>query len=129
MAIIPTNDFDDKKSLAFFTKNGVIKRTSLSEFSNIRNNGVKSILLDENDEVVLAQITNEFSKYFIIFTSLGQCIRFDIDKTRNQGRNTRGVRAIKFKIDSDFVVDADVLDNEEQELLTVSQKELVKGRM
>jgi DNA gyrase subunit A len=62
----------------------------------------------------------------MIFTSLGQCIRFDIEKTRDQGRSTRGVRGIKFKIDSDFVVDANVVDNIEQELLTVSEKGIGK---
>ena len=49
----------------------------------------------------------------MIFTSLGQCIRFDIDKTREQGRTTRGVRGIKFKHETDFVVDADVIENEQ----------------
>ncbi|MFA6685190.1 MAG: DNA gyrase C-terminal beta-propeller domain-containing protein, partial [Arcobacteraceae bacterium] len=59
-------------------------------------------------------------------TSQGQCIRFEIDKTREQGRSTRGVTGIKLKIDGDFVVDADVIDNEEQELLTVSEKGIGK---
>lgn len=126
MEIIPTSDFDDSKSLAFFTKNGVVKRTSLSEFSNIRSNGVRAIVLDEDDEIVTAKITDENSKYLMIFTSLGQCIRFDIDKTREQGRSTRGVRGIKFKHDEDLVVDADVIDNEDQELLTVSEKGIGK---
>ena len=58
----------------------------------------------------------------MIFTSLGQCIRFELEKTRDQGRSTRGVRGIKFKIDTDIVVDADVIDSEEQEILTVSEK-------
>jgi len=121
MAIIPTSDFAEEKSLAFFTKNGVVKRTSLSDFSNIRTNGVRAIVLDEDDEIVTASITNEESKYLMIFSALGQVIRFDIEKTRNQGRTTRGVRGIKFKIDDDYVVDADVIASEEQELLTVSE--------
>ncbi len=62
----------------------------------------------------------------MIFTSLGQCIRFELEKTRDQGRSTRGVRGIKFKIDTDIVVDADVIDNEEQEILTVSEKGIGK---
>jgi DNA gyrase subunit A len=62
----------------------------------------------------------------MIFTSLGQCIRFEVDKTREQGRSTRGVRGIKFKHDTDFVVDADAITNEEQELLTVSEKGIGK---
>ncbi|RXK01294.1 DNA gyrase subunit A [Arcobacter sp. CECT 8986] len=126
MAIIPTTDFDESKSLAFFTRNGIVKRTSLTDFANIRSNGVRAIVLDDSDEVVTAKITIPGSQYFMIFTSLGQCIRFEIDKTREQGRSTRGVRGIKFKHDSDFVVDADVIISEEQELLTVSEKGIGK---
>ncbi|MGB3751734.1 MAG: DNA gyrase C-terminal beta-propeller domain-containing protein, partial [Arcobacteraceae bacterium] len=128
MAIIPTTDFDEDKSMAFFTKNGVVKRTALSEFSNIRSNGVRAIVLDTDedgnvtDEIVTAQITLPDSKYLMIFTALGQVIRFDIEKTRTQGRTTRGVRGIKFKDPKDFVVDADVIEHEQQELLTVSEK-------
>ncbi|PRM88020.1 DNA gyrase subunit A [Aliarcobacter cryaerophilus] len=126
MAIIPTPDFDESKSLVFFTRNGVIKRTSLNEFSNIRSNGVRAIVLDETDEIVTAKIADVQTQYIMIFTSLGQCIRFELEKTRDQGRSTRGVRGIKFKIDTDIVVDADVIDNEEQEILTVSEKGIGK---
>ncbi|MEA3288779.1 MAG: DNA gyrase subunit A [Campylobacterota bacterium] len=122
MAIIPTTDFDESKSLAFFTKNGIIKRTALSDFSNIRSNGVRAIVLDDNDEIVTAQITLPESQYLMIFTALGQVIRFEVEKTRTQGRTTRGVRGIKFKADEDYVVDAEVIEHEEQELLTVSEK-------
>ena len=121
MAILPTTDFADDKSMAFFTKNGIVKRTALSDFSNIRSNGVRAIVLDEGDEIVTAQITLPETKYLMIFTALGQVIRFDMDKTRTQGRTTRGVRGIKFKEETDFVVDADVIENEQQELLTVSE--------
>jgi DNA gyrase subunit A len=129
MAIIPTSDFDESKSLAFFTRNGIVKRTSLTEFSNIRSNGVRAIVLDDLDEIVTAKITDVETQYLMIFTSLGQCIRFEIDKTRDQGRSTRGVRGIKFKHDTDFVVDADVINNEEQELLAVSEKGIGKRTM
>jgi DNA gyrase subunit A len=128
MAIIPTTDFDESKSLAFFTKNGIIKRTALNEFSNIRSNGVRAIVLDTDDEgnvtdeIVTAQITLPESKYLMIFTALGQVIRFEVEKTRTQGRTTRGVRGIKFKSEEDYVVDAAIIENEEQELLTVSEK-------
>ena len=126
MEIIPTPDFDESKSLVFFTKNGIIKRTSLNEFSNIRSNGVRAIVLDDADEIVTAKIADVETQYIMIFTSLGQCIRFELDKTRDQGRSTRGVRGIKFKIDTDFVVDADTINNEDQELLTVSEKGIGK---
>jgi len=127
MAIIPTTDFDESKSMAFFTKNGIVKRTSLKDFSNIRSNGVRAIVLDTDedgnvaDEIVTASITTSETKYLMIFTALGQVIRFDMDKTRTQGRTTRGVRGIKFKSEEDYVVDADVIKDEQQELLTVSE--------
>ncbi len=121
MAIIPTTDFDESKSMAFFTKNGVVKRTALNDFSNIRSNGVRAIVLDEGDEIVTASITLPETKFLMIFTALGQVIRFDMEKTRTQGRTTRGVRGIKFKNPKDYVVDADVIENEQQELLTVSE--------
>ena len=56
MAIIPTTDFDKSKSLVFFTKNGVVKRTNLNEFKNIRSAGVRAIGLDEDDTIVTALI-------------------------------------------------------------------------
>ena len=126
MAIIPTDNFDESKSMVFFTKNGIVKRTALNEFNNIRVNGVRAIVLDEDDEIVTAEITFSTTKYLMIFTANGQVIRFDIDKTRNQGRSTRGVRGIKFKTDDDVVIDADVIENETQELLTVSEKGIGK---
>ncbi|RXJ90625.1 DNA gyrase subunit A [Arcobacter sp. CECT 8983] len=126
MAILPTSDFDESKSLAFFTRNGIIKRTSLKDFSNIRSNGVRAIVLDDADEVVTAKITTVETQNLMIFTSLGQCIRFDIEKTREQGRTTRGVRGIKFKHDTDFVVDAEIIEDDQYELLTVSEKGIGK---
>jgi len=125
-AILPTTDFAEEKSLTFFTKNGVVKRTNLKEFSNVRNNGVKAIVLDEDDALVTAQIANENTKYLFIVTKFAQCIKFEIDKTREQGRSTRGVRGIKFKKDGDYVVDANIIDNDEQEILTISEKGIGK---
>ncbi len=56
MAIIPTTDFDPSKSLVFFTRNGIVKRTNLSEFKNIRSLGIRAISLDEDDTLVTALI-------------------------------------------------------------------------
>ena len=125
-AIIPTVDFEESKSLAFFTRNGVVKRTALNEFSNIRSNGVRAIVLDEDDELVTARIATNETKYLFILTQKAQCIKFDISKTREQGRSTRGVRGIKFKHDNDIVVDANVISSDEQEILTVSENGIGK---
>lgn len=125
-SIIPTTDFSDEKSLVFFTKNGTVKRTNLSEFSNIRSNGVKAILLDDDDKLITARIADQSIKYLFIVTKLAQCIKFEIEKTRDQGRNTRGVRGIKFKHDSDEVVDANIIASDEEEILIVSEKGIGK---
>ena len=125
-SIIPTTDFSEDKSLVFFTKNGVVKRTNLSEFSNIRSNGVKAIVLDEDDALITAKIADQNIKYLFIVTKLAQCIKFEIEKTREQGRSTRGVRGIKFKHEGDEVVDANIIASDEQEILIVAEKGIGK---
>jgi len=125
-AIIPTTDFDESKSLVFFTQNGIVKRTNLKEYSNIRSNGVRAINLDENDEIVTAEIITPEVNWLFLATSKGQCIRFKTDDVREIGRVSRGVTGIKFKIDNDKVCAATTIKNEEEELLIVSQKGLGK---
>ena len=125
-SIIPTTDFNEENSLVFFTKQGIVKRTNLSEFSNVRSNGVRAIVLDDDDVLVSAKISTKDTQYLFILTHLAQCIKFEIGKTRDQGRTTRGVRGIKFKHEGDFVIDANIISNDEQEILTVSEKGIGK---
>ncbi len=125
-AIIPTTDFSDDKSLAFFTKNGIVKRTNLAEFSNIRSRGVRAITLDDDDELVTAKIVKPETKWLFIITKKGMCIRFPVDNVRLMGRNARGVTGIRFKQDGDMVVGAETIRSEEQELLTVSERGIGK---
>ena len=125
-SIIPTTDFSEDKGLVFFTKKGIVKRTNLSEFSNIRSNGVRAIVLDEEDALITAKIANQDIRYLFIVTKLAQCIKFEIEKTREQGRNTRGVRGIKFKHAEDEVVDANIIANDKQEILVVAEKGIGK---
>ena len=122
MTIIKTNDFDESKSLAFFTKNGIIKRTNLSEFKNIRQGGVRAITFDEDDDLVTAKIIHPDDKEILIVTKIGQAIRFEKEKVREMGRTARGVRGIKFKIDRDYVVGGLAIKDENQEVLSVSEK-------
>ena len=128
-AVIPTTDFSEEKSLAFFTKNGIIKRTNLSEFSNVRNVGIRAITLDDDDELITALIVNTEHKEFFILTKKGMCIRFDVRAdlegkggVRELGRSARGVTAIRFKVGEDYVVGANALKNENEEILTVSER-------
>lgn len=167
MAIIPTSDFDKSKSLCFFTKNGLIKRTNLSEYQNIRTVGVKAINLDENDELVTAivverdeneaqilaqneqmsensadesenlaendenspnnELNNEkYGKMLFVVTKKGMCIKFHLASVREIGRVSRGVTAIKFKEKNDEVVGAVFIENNEQEILSISVKGIGK---
>ena len=125
-SIIPTTDFDEKRSLAFFTKNGIVKRTSLDEFKNIRSVGVKAITLQENDELVTSQIIEEDHKFIFIVTKKGMCIRFHYTEVREMGRTAKGVTGIKFKTEGDEVVGAVVIKNESQEILALSEKGIGK---
>ncbi|MEA3331356.1 MAG: DNA gyrase subunit A [Campylobacterota bacterium] len=125
-SIIPTTDFSENKSLVFFTQKGVVKRTNLSEFSNIRSNGVRAIVLDDNDALIAAKIADQTIRYLFIVTRLAQCIKFEIEKTREQGRSTRGVRGIKFKHEDDEVVDANIIAKDEEEILIVAEKGIGK---
>ena len=120
--IIKTSDFDENKSLAFFTKNGIVKRTNLSEFKNIRSTGVRAITIDDGDELVTAKIVKPEDKELFIVTKKGMAIRFPVDAVREMGRSARGVKGITFKIDGDEVVGALALRDEHQEILTVSEK-------
>ncbi len=125
-AIIPTTDFDEKKSLVFFTKNGTVKRTSLGEFKNIRSVGVRAITLDESDELVTSQILEEDHKYIFIVTKKGMCIRFPYQDVREMGRSAKGVTGIKFKNEGDEVVGAILIKDESQEILALSEKGIGK---
>ena len=126
MAIIPTTDFNEDKGLVFFTQKGIVKRSNLSEYSNIRSNGVRAINLDEDDAIVEAKIVMPDTKWLFVATKKGLCIRFKVEDAREIGRVARGVTAIKFKIEGDYVCGATVIQNEEDELLMLSEKGLGK---
>lgn len=126
MATITTKDFNPDKSLAFFTKNGIIKRTNLSEFKNIRSVGVKAINLDEDDALVTAKIISTDIKEILVVTYEGMCVRFGVDNVREIGRVARGVTAIKFKMPKDYVIGATTIVDENEEILSVSEKGIGK---
>ena len=126
MSIIPTTDFNEDKGLVFFTKKGIVKRTNLKEYSNIRTNGVRAINLDEDDAIVTAKIVMPETQWLFVTTKKGQCIRFKVEDAREIGRVARGVTAIKFKIEDDYVCGGITIDNEESELLMLSEKGIGK---
>lgn len=126
MATITTKDFNDDKSLVFFTKNGIIKRTKLSEYRNIRSNGIRAINLDDNDELVTAHIATSSTESVLIATYHGIAIRFPLSDVREIGRVSRGVTGIKFKVKGDFVVGAIMLEDNKDKIFSVSEKGIGK---
>ncbi|WQT03769.1 DNA topoisomerase (ATP-hydrolyzing) subunit A [Helicobacter pylori] len=124
MATLSTKDFSDERSLAFFTKKGVVKRTNLSEFDS-NYNGMRAIVLDEGDELVSAKIVDKNAKHLLIASYLGLFIKFSLEDVREIGRTTRGVRGIRLN-ENDFVVGAVVINDESNKLLSVSENGLGK---
>ncbi|GAA7184598.1 DNA topoisomerase (ATP-hydrolyzing) subunit A [Helicobacter pylori] len=126
MATLSTKDFSDERSLAFFTKNGVVKRTNLSEFGSNRSySGIRAIVLDEGDELVSTKIVDKNSKHLLIASYLGIFIKFPLEDAREMGRNARGVRGIRLN-ENDFVVGAVVINDDGNKLLSVSENGLGK---
>ncbi|MGL2863188.1 DNA topoisomerase (ATP-hydrolyzing) subunit A [Helicobacter pylori] len=126
MATLSTKDFSDERSLAFFTKNGVVKRTNLSEFGGNRSySGIRAIVLDEGDELVGAKVVDNNAKHLLIASHLGLFIKFPLEDVREMGRHARGVRGIKLN-ENDFVVGAVVISDDGNKLLSVSENGLGK---
>ncbi|MFP6216051.1 DNA topoisomerase (ATP-hydrolyzing) subunit A [Helicobacter pylori] len=126
MATLSTKDFSDERSLAFFTKNGVVKRTNLSEFGGNRSySGIRAIVLDEGDELVGAKVVDKNAKHLLIASHLGLFIKFPLEDVREIGRTTRGVIGIKLN-ENDFVVGAVVISGDGNKLLSVSENGLGK---
>ncbi len=126
MATLSTKDFSDERSLAFFTKNGVVKRTNLSEFGSNRSySGIRAIVLDEGDELVSAKIVDKNAKHLLIASYLGIFIKFPLEDVREIGRTTRGVIGIRLN-ENDFVVGAVVINGDGNKLLSVSENGLGK---
>ncbi|GAA7682305.1 DNA topoisomerase (ATP-hydrolyzing) subunit A [Helicobacter pylori] len=126
MATLSTKDFSDERSLAFFTKKGVVKRTNLSEFGSNRSySGIRAIVLDEGDELVGAKVVDKNAKHLLIASHLGIFIKFPLEEVREIGRNARGVRGIKLN-ENDFVVGAVVISDDGNKLLSVSENGLGK---
>ncbi|GAA8355324.1 DNA topoisomerase (ATP-hydrolyzing) subunit A [Helicobacter pylori] len=126
MATLSTKDFSDERSLAFFTKNGVVKRTNLSEFGGNRSySGIRAIVLDEGDELVGAKVVDNNAKHLLIASHLGIFIKFPLEDVREMGRHARGVRGIKLN-ENDFVVGAVVISDDGNKLLSVSENGLGK---
>ena len=119
-AMMTTIDFAENKYFVCLTKNGLCKRTRLSEFKNVRKIGLRAITLNENDEIAGGFLT-EGDCTVMAATRNGAAIRFDENDIRVMGRTARGVRAIKFRGD-DYIVGATKIFDENASILTVTDR-------
>lgn len=101
---------DKEMYLFFITRQGTVKRTSVSEFGNIRKNGLKAITLHDGDELINVLATDD-SKNIIIGTHQGYAVSFDEKDIRSMGRSAAGVRGIRLR-DNDYVIGSAILEPE-----------------
>ncbi len=118
-ALIPISEFEEDKYIVMATRNGIIKRTDLTEYDSVRkNSALLAIVLDEDDELVSVKITDG-NDHIVIATHNGMAIRFEESDARVMGRVTHGVKAITLRND-DYVIGAAVA-SEGQDLLVVTE--------
>jgi DNA gyrase subunit A len=113
-------DFEDENAyLTFITKKGIIKRTPIKEYANIRTNGINAINLRDDDELLSVALTDG-TKDIILGASNGKAIRFDENDARAMGRTTSGVRAMDLG-ENDEVVGAAMISSPEDEILVITE--------
>ena len=117
-AAIPMREIDDDKYLFMATKGGMVKKTRMCEYSNMRKTGLQAILLREGDELIEVKYTDSDHDVFMV-TKYGQCIRFNESDVRPTGRTSMGVRGMNL-VDRDEVIGMQI-DSQGTELLIVSE--------
>ena len=119
--VVPVREFAAGRYVVMVTRKGVIKKTSLADFQNIRSNGIIAINIDEGDQLLDVVLTDGTKRIFIA-THNGLAIRFDEKNVRPMGRATRGVRGIDLRKD-DFVVSVcPVSADDNERMLSVSEQ-------
>ncbi len=120
VTVLPVRDFTDDTFVLMVTRKGVIKKTALSEYQNIRVNGINAINIDDDDEL-LDIIRTDGTKQILIATHQGMAIRFDETDVRPMGRVARGVRGINLR-KGDYVIGVCSVEDESQKILTISEQ-------
>ncbi len=118
--VVPVRDFAAGRFVVMVTRKGVIKKTSLADFQNIRSNGIIAINVDEGDQLLDVVLTDGTKRIFIA-THNGLAIRFDEKKVRPMGRATRGMRGIELRPDDYVVSVCPVSKDDTERMLSVSE--------
>jgi DNA gyrase subunit A len=123
-AMMPVREFSDQSFLMFVTRNGTVKKTRLSEYSNPRSNGIKAIKIEPGDELIDVQITSGIND-IVLATRSGLSIRFHEQDVRDMGRDTTGVKGIELG-KNDRVIGM-VVVKREANLLVVTERGMGKS--
>ncbi len=122
-AIIPMREFNEDQYLFMATKEGMVKKTPMVEYGNVRKNGLQSIVLKEGDELIEVKATDDKQDIFLV-TKKGMCIRFKEKDVRTTGRVSMGVIGMRF--DEDDEVIGMQMESQGEELLVVSENGMGK---
>jgi DNA gyrase subunit A len=117
-AVFPIDKFAGEKYLVMITKRGVIKKTKLEEFANVRRNGLNAINLDEADELLAVDLSDG-SRDIILGSTHGMAVHFNEKNVRPMGRNARGVKAMTLE-NSDTIVAMDIVEDGRRDVLLVT---------
>ena len=118
--VVPVREFSEGRYVLMVTRKGVIKKTSLADFQNIRTNGIIAINIDDGDALLDVVLTDGTKRIFIA-THNGLAIRFDEKNVRPMGRATRGVRGIDLRADDYVVSVCPVSADDSEKMLSVSE--------
>lgn len=119
-ACFPIDTFEGEKSLVMVTTHGVIKKTKLDEFANVRRNGLNAINLDDGDELLAVDLATG-TRDIILCTRAGMAVHFNEQNVRAMGRNARGVKAMTLE-SGDEIIAMDVIEDERKEVLLVTSQ-------
>lgn len=122
-AVIPVKEFSDSKFLFMTTKNGIVKKTPLIDFANMRKTGLQAINLKDDDELIEVKTTNNNRDIFLV-TKYGMCIRFNEKDVRKTGRTSMGVIGMNLEPGDEIV--GMQMNNQGDSLLIVSENGLGK---
>ncbi len=122
-AMVPVREFTDTQFLLFCTKKGTVKKSALSQYSNVRANGIKAIKIEAGDELIDVQVTSGTND-IVLATKHGLSVRFHEQDVREMGRDTTGVKGIELRRDDSLV--GMVVIKREATILVVTEKGLGK---
>lgn len=110
--VLRVSSFEDEAGILMATKNAVVKKTLLNEFSNPRRKGIWAIEIDGGDELIAARLVKPLQQV-MLFTHQGMAVRFDEDNVRAMGRMARGVKGATLRAENDYIVGCEVVNGDE----------------